>query len=212
MCTPTRIRSARALSPTKAARWSLGEPSLTSAAFHPSADRRTGSNASPRATSVQNALGDALGGPAVVAAWPSPIPPAAPARYSPATPLRLACRTTCPAPAAALSVHLAEDPRHRRRPDPEPDSGHASRQSLEIYSRLALADAQRSHDEATTRLPVCRSSQFAAGDTLRSVGPNRVGLGGLLGHGGDVTGARDSALGALSCDQPSGQLCCGDRS
>jgi integrase/recombinase XerD len=36
----------------------------------------------------------------------------------------------------------------------QPYSGHASRQSLEIYSRLALADTQHSYDEAITRFPV----------------------------------------------------------
>ena len=36
----------------------------------------------------------------------------------------------------------------------QPYSGHASRQSLEIYSRLSLADAQASYDEAITRFPV----------------------------------------------------------
>jgi integrase/recombinase XerD len=46
----------------------------------------------------------------------------------------------------------------------QPYSGHASRQSLEIHSRLALADAQHSYDEvgdaqhsydeAITRAPV----------------------------------------------------------
>jgi site-specific recombinase XerC len=32
--------------------------------------------------------------------------------------------------------------------------GHASRQSLEIYSRLALSDAQASYDQAIARFPV----------------------------------------------------------
>jgi len=35
----------------------------------------------------------------------------------------------------------------------QPYSGHASRQSLEIYSRLALADAQHSYDEGDQPLP-----------------------------------------------------------
>lgn len=34
------------------------------------------------------------------------------------------------------------------------DSGHATRQSLEIYSRLALPDAQASCDQALGRFPV----------------------------------------------------------
>ena len=36
----------------------------------------------------------------------------------------------------------------------QPDSGHASRQSLEIYSRLALTDAQASYDQVIGRFPV----------------------------------------------------------
>ncbi|MGH3848021.1 MAG: tyrosine-type recombinase/integrase, partial [Pseudonocardiaceae bacterium] len=36
----------------------------------------------------------------------------------------------------------------------QPYSGHASRQSLEIYSRLALTDAQNTYDQAITRFPV----------------------------------------------------------
>ena len=36
----------------------------------------------------------------------------------------------------------------------QPDSGHAGRQSLEIYSRLALTDAQASYDQVIGRFPV----------------------------------------------------------
>ena len=36
----------------------------------------------------------------------------------------------------------------------QPYSGHASRQSLEIYSRLAITDAQASYDHAIGRFPV----------------------------------------------------------
>jgi len=36
----------------------------------------------------------------------------------------------------------------------QPYSGHASRQSLEIYSRLALTDAQASYDQVIGRFPV----------------------------------------------------------
>ncbi len=36
----------------------------------------------------------------------------------------------------------------------QPYSGHATRQSLEIYSRIALADAQQAHDQAIGRYPV----------------------------------------------------------
>jgi integrase/recombinase XerD len=35
-----------------------------------------------------------------------------------------------------------------------PYSGHATRQSLEIYSRLALADAQQRYDEVIGDFPV----------------------------------------------------------
>ena len=36
----------------------------------------------------------------------------------------------------------------------QPYSGHASRQSLEIYSRLAMTDAQRQYNEVIGRFPV----------------------------------------------------------
>jgi integrase/recombinase XerD len=36
----------------------------------------------------------------------------------------------------------------------QPHSGHASRQSLEIYSRLALTDTQTAYDQAIGRFPV----------------------------------------------------------
>jgi integrase/recombinase XerD len=36
----------------------------------------------------------------------------------------------------------------------QPYSGHESRQSLEIYSRLALGDAQQRYDQVITRFPV----------------------------------------------------------
>ncbi len=36
----------------------------------------------------------------------------------------------------------------------QPYSGHASRQSLEIYSRLVRTDAQASYDQAIGRVPV----------------------------------------------------------
>ncbi len=36
----------------------------------------------------------------------------------------------------------------------QPYSGHASRTSLEIYSRVALADAQHSYDKVIDRFPV----------------------------------------------------------
>ena len=36
----------------------------------------------------------------------------------------------------------------------QPYSGHASRQSLEVYSRLALGDAQVAYDQAMDQFPV----------------------------------------------------------
>jgi integrase/recombinase XerD len=36
----------------------------------------------------------------------------------------------------------------------QPYSGHASRQSLEIYSRMAMGDAQREYNEVIGRFPV----------------------------------------------------------
>jgi integrase/recombinase XerD len=36
----------------------------------------------------------------------------------------------------------------------QPYSGHASRQSLEVYSGLSLADAQHAYDDAITHFPV----------------------------------------------------------
>jgi integrase len=36
----------------------------------------------------------------------------------------------------------------------QPYSGHASRQSLEIYSRLSLVDAQQTYDQTIPRFPV----------------------------------------------------------
>ena len=36
----------------------------------------------------------------------------------------------------------------------QPYSGHATRQSLEIYSRLSLADAQGAYDQAMERFPI----------------------------------------------------------
>ena len=36
----------------------------------------------------------------------------------------------------------------------QPYSGHATRESLEVYSRVALADAQQSYDDAIDRFPV----------------------------------------------------------
>lgn len=56
----------------------------------------------------------------------------------------------------------------------QPYSGHATRQSLEIYSRLALADAQQRYDDVIGDFPVwsARSRSFGAGDTFLTSSPN----------------------------------------
>jgi integrase/recombinase XerD len=36
----------------------------------------------------------------------------------------------------------------------QPYSGHAKRQSLEVYSRLAIGDAQREYDHVIGKFPV----------------------------------------------------------
>jgi hypothetical protein len=56
-------------------------------------------------------------------------------------------------PASALPVHLAEDPGIDDALI-QPYSGHASRQSLEIYSRVAIANAQQAYDQTIGRFPV----------------------------------------------------------
>ena len=53
----------------------------------------------------------------------------------------------------------------------QPYSGHATRQSLEIYSRIALADAQHAYNEAITSYPVQTENSFAAGDTFLTTPP-----------------------------------------
>jgi len=82
----------------------------------------------------------------------SPTPPAASRTAHPVRRRRSGAQHA-PAPAAALPVHLAQDP---RLDDAliQPYSGHASRQSLEVYSRLALTDAQAGHDHVIGRFPV----------------------------------------------------------
>jgi hypothetical protein len=54
----------------------------------------------------------------------------------------------------------------------QPYSGHSSRESLEVYSRIALADAQQSYEDAIDPFPFGRTSRraregsyFGAGDT-----------------------------------------------
>jgi hypothetical protein len=53
---------------------------------------------------------------------------------------------------AVSSEARCHPPLRRPRSGPPP-SGHAARQSLEIYSRLALADAQRCRDDAIGHFP-----------------------------------------------------------
>ena len=58
-----------------------------------------------------------------------------------------------PAHASPLPVHLAQDPGIDDALI-QPYSGHATRQSLEIYSRMALADAQQRYDDVIGDFPV----------------------------------------------------------
>ncbi|HEY5856610.1 MAG TPA: site-specific integrase [Aldersonia sp.] len=79
-----------------------------------------------------------------------------PRRACDALPLRRPGRARPPhatPPATALPVHLAET---QGIDDAliQPYSGHASRQSLEIYSRVALTDAQDAYNETINRFPV----------------------------------------------------------
>ncbi len=54
----------------------------------------------------------------------------------------------------------------------QPYSGHESRQSLEIYSRLALAGAQQHYDEAITRVPCRTTATLRAGPHSGELGRN----------------------------------------
>jgi integrase/recombinase XerD len=36
----------------------------------------------------------------------------------------------------------------------QPYSGHAGRQSLEVYSRLAIGDAQKEYDQVISKFPI----------------------------------------------------------
>ena len=49
---------------------------------------------------------------------------------------------------------MTAGPRPRSERYTQPYSGHASRQSLEIYSRLSLSDAQKTYDQNIGRFPV----------------------------------------------------------
>ena len=74
-----------------------------------------------------------------------------PARYTrkqPASPIA-SLRTDC-----ATSSSRGSRPKCIDDALIQPYSGHASRQSLEIYSRIALADAQESYDQVIGRFPV----------------------------------------------------------
>ena len=74
-------------------------------------------------------------------------------RCSPATPSSPTWRIPVSTPAPPFPVHLAQDPGIDDALI-QPYSGHASRQSLEVYSRIALADAQHSYDQVIDRFPV----------------------------------------------------------
>ncbi len=84
----------------------------------------------------------------------SPTAPAACAPCSPATPPR----PGCPEPIAPHQLrHFLFTWLKTQGVDDaliQPYSGHASRQSLEIYSRLALPDAQYRYDQEITKFPV----------------------------------------------------------
>ena len=58
----------------------------------------------------------------------------------------------------------------------QPYSGHASRQSLEIYSRLSLAVAQEEYNQAIRKFPVraCLTCQFAPGCSFARFTPFRT--------------------------------------
>ena len=57
-------------------------------------------------------------------------------------------------PARRKARQLAKYLRAERPDLIQPYSGHATRQSLEIYSRLALADAQQRYDDVIGDFPV----------------------------------------------------------
>ena len=84
----------------------------------------------------------------------SRTPPAASAPCSPATPAKPAWPTTCHPTGSGTSCSPGSKPRASTMPLIQPYSGHASRTSLEIYSRLALPDAQASYDGVIGHFPV----------------------------------------------------------
>jgi hypothetical protein len=69
---------------------------------------------------------------------PTPRPRASPPRSA-----RIPCATSCSPGSKGIDDALIQ-----------PYSGHATRQSQEIYSRLALADAQQRYDDVIGNFPV----------------------------------------------------------
>ena len=53
----------------------------------------------------------------------------------------------------------------------QPYSGHESRQSLEIYSRLSLADAQPSYNQAMERFPIQQTPRVRRAIASKSMRP-----------------------------------------
>ena len=82
--------------------------------------------------------------------------PTAPAAPSDARPLRQARRHGHPVSPHRLRHFLFTWVKTQGIDDAliQPYSGHASRQSLEVYSRIALADAQHSYNQVIDRFPV----------------------------------------------------------
>jgi hypothetical protein len=86
--------------------------------------------------------------------WKKPYSTREYARCSPATPNKPASRTTCHPTAYATSSSPGSRRKASTTPSSSPTQGHASRKSLEIYSRIALTDAQASYDDTIGRFPV----------------------------------------------------------
>lgn len=74
--------------------------------------------------------------------------------YPPGTRLRPVSSTTCPR--TGLRHFLFSWLKTQGIDDAliQPYSGHATRTGLEVYSRIALADAQQSYDKVIERFPV----------------------------------------------------------
>lgn len=73
---------------------------------------------------------------------------------SPATPSSPTWHTPCLLIGSAISCSLEFKTQGIDDALIQPYSGHANRQSLEVYSRIALADAQHSYDQVIDCFPV----------------------------------------------------------